>query len=205
MDMTDTPTETESSGDAQPSQAETPRPGPRRGWVRGLRSGLALVANAIMPCVRGSRAIPEDNMTENVTEVGTAQPSTPLGVAEDSLMKGDPRLIYEETEHRMRLSRLEEPCNLISALRQLVRKQHAEGSRVLFPVPEACDRIRLRSVGLPTDPEDLWQLTQLAFTRRHETLDLDEVYGDFVKVHGTVVFNPRENWPHCYSVTHFKS
>lgn len=115
----------------------------------------------------------------------------------------DPRPMYELTEDRMRMSRLEEEKHLISALRHLVRTLHEGGRQIAFPVPEAVDRIRLKCTNLPTDPDKLLGLVLQVFARREEPFDLDGVYRDFVRSHGRTVYNSKEQWPQCYATIRY--
>lgn len=112
----------------------------------------------------------------------------------------DPGRIYEITEDKMRMSRLEEEKNLIRALRHLVRSVHEGGKSIAFAVPEAVDRIHLRCCNLPTDPGELMVLVLRVFARRQEPFSLDGIYADFVKSSGKVVFDNRQPWPQCYAV-----
>lgn len=66
----------------------------------------------------------------------------------------DPRCIYEMTEDKMRLSRLEEEKNLIRALRHLVRNVHEGGKSVLF-------QYRKRRIGSILDAA-IYQQTQVS-------------------------------------------
>lgn len=112
----------------------------------------------------------------------------------------NPGSTYELTENAMRLSRLEDEKNLIRSLRHLVRSLHEGGRQIAFQTPEAVDRIQLRSINLPTDPEELLGLVLQVFARRQEPFDLDGVYADFVRSCGRTVFDSRQQWPQCYTV-----
>lgn len=103
--------------------------------------------------------------------------------------------IYNNIELTMRLSRLEERNNLTTALRNVVRSLHPKGKDITFNCPAAVDRIDLKSVNLPTEPTELYNLLNKVFVRRGEELDLEEVYRDFVKSHGRVTFDQRKEWP----------
>lgn len=105
-------------------------------------------------------------------------------------------------EERYRLSILEEPQMLNLALRIIIRKLLINGGNITFPTPDAID-ITLKRNGLPTDPKTLLNLTDLVLARRSESLDLHEVYNDFVRAHGRAVFNLNEPWPQCYGHIRF--
>lgn len=113
----------------------------------------------------------------------------------------NPEQIYNDFETMLRLSRLEEHANLTIALRHLTRKLHSKGDEITFPQPEAFDRMQLKAVNLPSDPQELLILTKMAFGRRGEVLCIDELYRQLVKTHGRAAFNPRMEWPnsHCHT------
>lgn len=102
---------------------------------------------------------------------------------------------YESVEYDMRLTRLEEPKLLTTALRHLIRTSHPKGGYITFPVPEAVDRIQLKCACLPTDAVQLKELTERVFQRREETLDLENLYNDFVKTHGRNTHDFTQKWP----------
>lgn len=112
------------------------------------------------------------------------------------------REMYDNIENTMRLSRLEERNNLITALRQIVRHKHPKGKFITFSSPEAVDRMELRSINLPTDPEDLWDLVNRAYHRRGEDIELEGIYRDFVLSHGRVTLDPKKEWPHSHVHTY---
>lgn len=115
---------------------------------------------------------------------------------------GDPTSVHEDFEHMLQCSRLEEIGNLTTALRFVTRLKHARGSSVTFPIPEAVDRLQLKSVNLPTDPDRLQQLILSAFERRGETVSFEDIYRDFVKAHGRTTIDPKEIFPRCIVHTH---
>lgn len=108
--------------------------------------------------------------------------------------------MYISIENRMRLKNLKEDKNLLTALRHLVRCLHEGGRNIVFPIPEAIDRIQLRCSNLSTEPRELQRLVDLVFQRREETLDLEAAYRDFVGFYGRVVFDNTQIWPKCYTV-----
>ena len=110
--------------------------------------------------------------------------------------------MYENIENSMKLARLEEPAILTIALRHIVRRTHQYGDAVVFPQINAVDRITLRAHNLPTDPKQLHDLVKQVYMRRKEPLNLEEVYKEFVKAHGRIIFDPNQNWPQCYVYTH---
>ena len=100
----------------------------------------------------------------------------------------DPSNLYSNMESAMKLSRLEDPSILTVALRHITRTNHEKGINVSFPQIEAIDRITLKSNNLPTKPEDLLLLIKKVFARREEKLDLQQIYKQFVRAHGRIVF-----------------
>ncbi|KAK9701512.1 hypothetical protein QE152_g30575 [Popillia japonica] len=72
----------------------------------------------------------------------------------------NPNTIYQHLEISMRLSRLEEVSLLTTALRHITRTTHEKGHTIMFPSPEAVDRIQLKSHGLPTRACELLDLTR---------------------------------------------
>lgn len=108
------------------------------------------------------------------------------------------RFTYENTELSMKLARLEEPKILITALRHIVRKTHPNGNRVTFPVPEAVDRLQLKCNCLPTNETELLDLLKQVYKRRDESLDIDEVYKDFVMTHGRITIDYTQKWPNSH-------
>lgn len=107
----------------------------------------------------------------------------------------EPQELYRNIEHNMRLSRLEEAHTLITALRHLVRTMHPKGRKITYSVPEAVDRIQLKSSNIPTDPLQLKSLVDEVFKRRDETYSLDELYEQDVMSHGRITFDPAAKWP----------
>ncbi|KAJ8935311.1 hypothetical protein NQ318_019479 [Aromia moschata] len=110
----------------------------------------------------------------------------------------DPKALNEAVEEAMRLSRLEEPATLTTALRHMTRLLHPGGKNISFPVPEAVDRTQLRCCNLPTDPHELKRLVERAFERREESISMENLYRDFVKSHGRVAMDPSKPWAQCY-------
>lgn len=98
----------------------------------------------------------------------------------------------------MKLTRLEELKNLMTALRHYIRKTHPKGSSMTFPVPEAVDRIQLKCANFPTDVEGLEELIKKVFQRREEVLDIGELYNDFVKTHGRITYDFTQKWPNSH-------
>ena len=109
----------------------------------------------------------------------------------------NPTNIYQNLEHALKLSYLEEPGTLTLALRHIVRNVHEKGTTITFTQIEAVDRIALRSRNLPTDSSELLKLVNLVFERRGETLNIMNVYDQFVRAHGRTTFDPRQKWPLC--------
>ena len=109
-----------------------------------------------------------------------------------------PANIYYNFEDAMKLANLEEPQTLNTALRHLIRTINEKGESITFPQVGAVDKIYLKSKNLPTEPNKLKQLVIRIFKRRDEDLDFNEIYSQFVKAHGRIVFDPRQNWPKCY-------
>lgn len=134
----------------------------------------------------------------STTQTVTKTPESPAPVRHAV----DPTVIYQNFEETLQLSRMEETPILTTALRHIVRKKTEKGKNITFPTIEAVDRIQLRSYNLPTDPELLLQLTSKVFKRRGETLDLEEVYQQFVVAHGRITIDPREKWPSSHIHTH---
>lgn len=124
-------------------------------------------------------------------------PETPTKEESTQTVKSD-NLFYNTIEDSMRLARLEDAAVLITALRHLIRKTHPNGDRITFPVPEAVDRIQLGKVGVPTDPAELHELLKTVFKRRKETLNIEELYNDFVKTHGRLAFDMSKKWPESH-------
>lgn len=114
----------------------------------------------------------------------------------------DPSRIYQDFELTLQLSRMEETPTLTTALRHIIRKKHEKGKNITFPTIEAVDRIQLRSQNLPTDPDNLLQLTTKVFERRGESFDLEDIYQQFVVAHGRIALNAREKWPDSHIHTH---
>lgn len=112
----------------------------------------------------------------------------------------DPSEIYRKIEIDARLTRLEDPAILTTALRHLTRHLHQNGSKIAFPVLEAVDRIHLRSHCLPTDSQQLRELVERVFVRREESLNLSEIYNQFVLAHGRLVFDSSKQWPQCHQI-----
>lgn len=110
----------------------------------------------------------------------------------------DPTPVYDEFELMLKLSRLEERDTHLAALRHLVRKVHENGEKITFPIPDAVDRMDLRTKNLPTETTELKRLMEAAYNRRGETFDIDEVYKDFVLSYGRIAFDASQAFPHCY-------
>jgi len=105
---------------------------------------------------------------------------------------------YESLNNGYILSRLEEPQLLSATLRIIVRNIHPNWKTITLPVIEEVDRINLRSNAITTEPKELLELVDKVFTRRNETLQLNEVYRQFVMACGRTVFIPTEKFPACY-------
>lgn len=110
----------------------------------------------------------------------------------------DGKQIYQDFELMLKLSRLEEAQTLTTALRQLVRHRHPKGKQITFPTPEAVDRIQLRANNLPTDIDKLEDLIHKTFIRREETLDIEQLYKDFVMTHGRLTYDMTKKWPESH-------
>lgn len=136
---------------------------------------------------------------ENAANQGDTEAGDRDGLNEKK-KKGGIGQVYQDLEDNMRLSRLEEERNLILALRHLVRNLHEGGGCIAFPTPQAVDRIQLRCSNLPTEPRQLLELVERVFCRRGEYLNLKDIYEDFVRSHGRVVFDNRQGWPQCYAL-----
>jgi len=94
------------------------------------------------------------------------------------------------------LSRLEEPATLTAAFGILITKNHQQGKT--FPITQEVDKINLRSNRIPTKLKDLLELVDKIFERRNETLQLNNVYRQFVMMYGRIAFNPAEKFSVCY-------
>ena len=110
----------------------------------------------------------------------------------------DPSNIYANLEDAMKLAQLEEPGTLTTALRHLVRFLHKKGDSITFTQIDMVDKIILKTKNLPTDTNKLFQLVSRVFTRRGESLDVQEIYEQFVRAHGRIAFDPSQKWPLCY-------
>lgn len=110
----------------------------------------------------------------------------------------NPAVFYGTLEGSYRLSRLEEPGTLTTALRHLTRMKHPKGYKICFNVLEEVDRVRLRQEDLPTDPDQLQELVGKAMARRGETLDPGRVYNQFVMIHGRIGMDASQAYPACY-------
>jgi hypothetical protein len=114
----------------------------------------------------------------------------------------DASTFYEGLEDTLRLSRLEEERVLVAALRLIIRLQ-PRGKHIAFPVPQAVDRIQLKSYNLPTDERALLELLHRVYQRRGEILDLDTLHDDFVRAYGKIVFDTSQSYPKCYIVCRY--
>lgn len=138
------------------------------------------------------------------SEEGSGKKSNILEVEKKSLKnkandsKIDPNQIYENFELNLRLSRLEEERHLTMALRHLVRNMHPNGNKITFPTLAEVDRIQLRCINLPTDPDTLKSLIDQVYDRRGETYDLESIYRQFVMTYGRIVIDPKQNWPNSH-------
>lgn len=128
------------------------------------------------------RLIPVDQGKLDLTDIKIIKPK-------------DPESLYVNFEEKLRLSRLEEFANLNIAVRHVTRHLHPKGEKITFPVPEAMDRLQLRSVNLPTDPNCLKDLLEKAFIRRGEWMDMEELYRDLVMAHGRIAIDIKQKWP----------
>lgn len=72
---------------------------------------------------------------------------------------------------------------------------------MLFPNVEAEDRLLLKAAGLPTDPQELWKVVQKAYERREETIQIEEVFTDFVKMYGKIEFDPSKQGSDCFYIS----
>lgn len=91
---------------------------------------------------------------------------------------------------------------LVAALRLIIRLQ-PRGKHIAFPVPQAVDRIQLKSYNLPTDERALLELLHRVYQRRGEILDLDTLHDDFVRAYGKIVFDTSQSYPKCYIVCRY--
>ena len=73
-----------------------------------------------------------------------------------------------------------------------MRHLHPRGNGITFSSLEAADRLELKSVNLPTTPQNLFMLLQQVFSRREEEFKLELPYKDFVKSHGRITFDPKK-------------
>lgn len=71
---------------------------------------------------------------------------------------------------------------MLTELRYLVRCLHERSRNIALPLPKVIDRIQLRYINLPTEPQELQRLVKLLFQRR------EAAYRDFVRFYGRVVF-----------------
>ncbi|KAG5864208.1 hypothetical protein JTB14_010016 [Gonioctena quinquepunctata] len=126
--------------------------------------------------------------------------STVVRKKKETVRKTEPNIneIYANIEVNMKLSRLEEPKILITALRHYVRNKHIKGNKVTFPVPGAVDQIQLKCYNIPTHIDELEGLLKQVFSRWNEVLDLEELYRDFAITHGRIAFDHTKSWPLCH-------
>ena len=144
-----------------------------------------------------------ESLVEAAPLIENAEDSNMHDQEQKSSLSQDPiREMYDNIENTMRLSRLEEKANLTTALRHIVRSIHPKGKSITFSSPEAVDRLELKSVNLPTNSDELWELINKAFHRRGENIDLERVYGDFVMSHGRITLDPKKEWPHSHIHTY---
>lgn len=135
---------------------------------------------------------------EEEEKARTSQPTTDAG-KEETLTPISK--VYENFEINMRLSRLEEEKTLTTALRHIVRNTHEKGRTITFPTLEEVDRIQLKGNNLPTDPKELTTLIDQVFKRRGEIYSIEQIYRQFVMIHGRITFDSKLNWPasHIYT------
>lgn len=137
------------------------------------------------------------NLQINIEQEKTNMPTASAGRAKEKDTP-NPNIIYKNLEHNMKLSRLEEPTTLTLALRHITRQLHPNGGRITFPVPASVDKIQLRCNNLPTEGKELLNLVEQVFKRRQEDLDIEELYKDFVKTHGRITIDPKQQWPQSH-------
>ena len=113
-----------------------------------------------------------------------------------------PNKLYADLEDAYRLSTLENPKTLSTALRVLVRELHPHGRTIAFPTSQMVDNIELQSKNIPSDTTELEELVRKTACRRGQVLDLEKEYVVFVRHHGREVFDPSQPWPKCYMRTH---
>ncbi|KAJ8977709.1 hypothetical protein NQ317_005442 [Molorchus minor] len=166
-----------------PAPAEIPsqqRPNnPRaRGKLFRLITSLLGFFRSKRECQQGKPGPVSNQETPNDEEQNSALPACFSPPSTDPIAD-----LYDNIENSMKFSRLEEPRILLIVLRHLIRNLHPSGSKVLFPLPEDFDRMQLRSVALPSDPDALLDLTTRAYARRGETFNIDQTYRHFVAAH----------------------
>lgn len=113
----------------------------------------------------------------------------------------NPEGIYSKIEGNLSLTRLEETANLTRSIRYSVRNLHKNGKKIIFPYPNAVDKILLKISGLPTDPTEVWRLLGRMFERRGEKLDMQELYEDLVTTHGRKAFDPGKSSSDCFYIS----
>ncbi|KAF2888550.1 hypothetical protein ILUMI_17623 [Ignelater luminosus] len=107
---------------------------------------------------------------------------------------GNHKLLYQAMKLSMKLSRLEEAAGLTLVLRYLVKNSHPRGKVCHLFVTRGGGQNTLEvCVNLPTDPAKLQKLVEQVFCTCSETLNLDQLYKDFVITQGRIVYDYKQN------------
>ena len=158
----------------------------------------------IIKWVKGTTINPrESRSTGPLKERRNLEAQTPpITPTQETQVKEDVAQMYANLEESYKLSRVEQPTILRTALRYLIRHRHPRGRKISFPDSEAFDRMILSSANLPAEPKTLESLVRKTYARRGQALVLQEVYEDSVRCHGRTAFDPSRPWPSCYFQTH---
>lgn len=136
---------------------------------------------------------------------GSNQVNKTTQVNEQDLTKSsqiDPTEIYKNIEINLNFQRIEEPRNMTRCLRHVVRHLHKNGKSIRFPHPEAEDRIQIKIAGLPTNPDTLWELISNTYKRREESIVMQSLYEDFVRIHGRNAFDPSKSGSNAFYISY---
>lgn len=110
----------------------------------------------------------------------------------------DPGKLYADIERNAAIRRLEETSTLAASMRHTVRHLCKKGDSICYKTQEAIDKTQLKSAGLPTEPQTLWDVIADAYKRRDEEISLNNIYEDVVKVYGRRAVDPGKTGSDCY-------
>lgn len=101
----------------------------------------------------------------------------------------EPASIYQDLERTYALARLENPANLRTAVQLVLREQHPQGHHICFRDTTFQMQMALAGNGLPTSPERLRELVEMAAQRRGISLDWEREYREVVVALGRRTFD----------------